>query len=113
MADSSLLRISLIAKYTVAALMELSASGVLAISTGATPAAMATSVRVHCRPPKQRAASVNRKATLSGPIETLCCVDERIRFYRINTSYSICLLVTVERGIFVGEKVLCGVHNKN
>ena len=48
MADSSLLRISLMAKYTVAALMELSASGVLAISTGATPAAMATSVRVHC-----------------------------------------------------------------
>ena len=47
---------------------------------------------------------MNRKATLSGPIETLCCVNERGRFYRINISHSICLLVTVERGIFVGEK---------
>ena len=63
------------AEYTVEGLIELRALGVLAILAGATPAAMATSVRVHCRPPKQRAASVNRNATLSGPTETQCCMD--------------------------------------
>ena len=73
MALSSRFLISLIDEYTTPALTDLTASGTWPILAGATPAAMAMSVRVHCWPPKQRASVVNRKATLSGPTETPCC----------------------------------------
>ena len=59
MMASTFLLISLMVAYTIAGCSEARASSVVQMVRGATPAAMAMSVVVHCWPPKHRASEVS------------------------------------------------------